>query len=198
MIPAQICDKLSCGQGEVYVTSYRVDKVKFTYGQRDGWTDGRTQEMTIPLRPERPRVKMLNIAIQMLSTIYQLSEAYMMCVQTSHDYDVSVSSLHDQQYSNLTHWGRVTHICVGKLNIIGSDNVIWTNAGILLIRPLGTKFSEILFRNQTFSFKKMHLKMSSAKWRPFCLGLHELIWYMQLIDSIERNDDLHTLSHIVV
>ena len=77
----------------------------------------------------------------------------------------------------------MTHICVGKLNIIGSDNglsprrrqaIIWTNAGILLIRPLGTKFSEILFRNQTFSFKKMHLKMSSAKWRPFCLGLNEL------------------------
>ena len=48
----------------------------------------------------------------------------------------------------LTHWGRVTHICVGKLTIIGSDNglspcrrqaVIWTNAGILLIRPLGKK-----------------------------------------------------------
>ena len=47
---------------------------------------------------------------------------------------------------NLTHWGRVTHICVGKLTIIGSDNglapgrrqaIIWTNAGILLIRPLG-------------------------------------------------------------
>ena len=46
----------------------------------------------------------------------------------------------------LTHWGGVTHICVSKLTIIGSDNglspgrrqaIIWTNAGILLIRPLG-------------------------------------------------------------
>ena len=26
----------------------------------------------------------------------------------------------------------------------------------------------------TFSFNKMHLKMSSAKWRPFCLGLDVL------------------------
>ena len=52
----------------------------------------------------------------------------------------------------LTHWGRVTHICVGKLTIIGSDNglsperrqaIIWTNAGILLIGSLGTNFSEI-------------------------------------------------------
>ena len=83
----------------------------------------------------------------------------------------------------LTHWGRVTHICVGKLAIIGSDNglspkrrqpIIWTNAGILLIGPLGTNFSEILIGCHTFSFTKMHLKMSSGKWRPFCLGLNVL------------------------
>ena len=51
---------------------------------------------------------------------------------------------------SLTHWGRVTHICIGKLTIIGSDNglspeqrqaIIWTNAGILLIWPLGTNFN---------------------------------------------------------
>ena len=84
----------------------------------------------------------------------------------------------------LTHWGRVTHIYVSKLTIIGSDNglspdrrqaIIWTNAGILLIGPLGTNFSEILIGIQTFSFKKMRLKMSSAKWRPFCLGLNVLM-----------------------
>ena len=81
---------------------------------------------------------------------------------------------------HLTHWDRVTHICVSELTIIGSDNglspgrrqaIIWTNDGILLIEHLGTNFSEILIGIQTFSFKKMHLKMSSAKWRPFCLGL---------------------------
>ena len=87
----------------------------------------------------------------------------------------------------LTHWGRVTHICVGKLTIIGSDNnglspgrpqpIIWTNAGILLIEPLGTNFSEILIGIQIFSFKKMCLKISSAKWRPFCLGLNVLNCY---------------------
>ena len=77
----------------------------------------------------------------------------------------------------------MTHICVGKLIIIGSDNgllsdrrqaIIWTNAGILLIGPLGTDFSEILIEIVTFSFNKMHLKMSSGKWRPFCLGLNVL------------------------
>ena len=85
---------------------------------------------------------------------------------------------------SLTHWGRATHICVSKLTIIGSDNglspvrrqaIIWTNAGILLIRTLGTNFSEILGEIDSFSFSKMHLKMSSAKWRLFGLGLNELI-----------------------
>ena len=58
----------------------------------------------------------------------------------------------DSCLSYLTHWGQVTYICVSKLTIIGSDNglsprrrqaIIWTNAGILLIGTLGTKFSEI-------------------------------------------------------
>ena len=74
------------------------------------------------------------------------------------------------------------YICVGNLAIIGSDNglspgllqvIIWTNAGILLIRTLGTNFSEILSYINSFLFKKMHLKMS-AKWRLFRLGLNEL------------------------
>ena len=55
------------------------------------------------------------------------------------------------------------------------DLIIWTNGGILLIGPLGTNFSEILVEFHTFSFKKMHLKMSSVKWRPFCFGLNVLI-----------------------
>ena len=76
----------------------------------------------------------------------------------------------------LTHWDRVTHTCVSKLTVIGSDNgfsprrrqaIIWTIAGILLIGPLGTNFSELLIGIQIFSFKNMHLKMSSAKWRRF-------------------------------
>ena len=83
----------------------------------------------------------------------------------------------------LTHWGRVTHICVSKLTIIGSDNglspdrrqaIIWTNAGLLSIGPLGTNFSEILIEILKFSFKKMHLKVSSAKRQPFCPGLNVL------------------------
>ena len=87
---------------------------------------------------------------------------------------------------NLTHCGRVTHICVSKLATIGSDNglspgrcqaIIWTNAGIMLIGPLGTNFSEILIEICTFSFQKMHLKMLYGKWRPCCLGLNVLKYH---------------------
>ena len=65
--------------------------------------------------------------------------------------------------------------------------IIWTNAGILLIGHLGTCFSEILIEIETFSFKKMHLKMSSAKTQPFCLGLNVLkvswlLWCLQNSD----------------
>ena len=76
------------------------------------------------------------------------------------------------------------HICVSKLTSIGSDNglspgwrqaIIWTNAGTLLIGPLWANFSEILIKILTFSFKKMHFEVSSAKWRPFCVGLNGLM-----------------------
>ena len=90
----------------------------------------------------------------------------------------------------------MTHVCVGDLTSIGSDNglspeqrqaIIWTNAGILLIRPLGTNFIEILIEIHAFSFKKMHLKMSSGKWRHFCLGLSVLAVY-----------DISLMFHVVI
>ena len=83
----------------------------------------------------------------------------------------------------LTPWGLVMHICVSKTNIIGSDNglspgrrqrIIWNNTGILLIGPLGTNLTEILIEIHAYSFKKMHLKMSSGKWQPFYLSLSVL------------------------
>ena len=61
----------------------------------------------------------------------------------------------------LAHWGWVTHICVSKLAIIGSDiglsprprlAIIWTNAGILLFGNLGTNFGEIFIEILPFSF----------------------------------------------
>ena len=111
-------------------------------------------------------------------------------------------------FNVLTHWGRVTHICVSEQTIIGSYNglspgrrqaIIWTSAGILLIGPLVTNFSEILIEIHTFLFKKMHLKMSSGKWRPFCLGLNVLIDdCMPMLSSSRRGfgQAMHLLVYV--
>ena len=93
------------------------------------------------------------------------------------------------------------HMCVTNLTINGSDNglspgrrqaIIWTNAGILLIGPLGINFSEIIIKINTFPFKKIHLKMSSVKQCLFSLSLNELHWDgtgsfdMQIIEIIHH------------
>ena len=67
------------------------------------------------------------------------------------------------EISSLTHWGRVTHICV------------WISAGILLIGPLGVNFSEILIEIKIFSFKKCIwkccLENGSHHARPQCVKM---------------------------
>ena len=102
-------------------------------------------------------------------------------------------------------WGRVTHICVSKLTCIDSDNglspgrrqdIIWTNDGILLIRTLGTNFSEILSEIYSFSFNKMHLKMSSAKWRLFRLGLNELNGITYFVSEIQVLKSRRSFAHV--
>ena len=85
--------------------------------------------------------------------------------------------------TELTRWDWVTHICISKLTIIGSNRslspgrhraIIWTNDGMLLIGPQGTNFREISIEIHTFSFKKIHLKMSSGKCRPHWLDPNAL------------------------
>ena len=88
--------------------------------------------------------------------------------------------------SNLTHWGWVTHICVSKLTIIGPDNglspgrhqaIIWTNAGILLIGPLGTNFSVKFNLNskifiQENALENVVCEMASILSRPQCVKIN--------------------------
>ena len=88
--------------------------------------------------------------------------------QQKYLYIASVSCVHSiMSIIVLTHWGRVTLICVGNLIIIGLDNglsphrrqaIISTNAGILLIGPPGTNFRKISIEILTSLFKKMRLK----------------------------------------
>ena len=85
---------------------------------------------------------------------------------------------------NLTHWGGVKHISVGKLTIIGSDNglspgqrqaIIWTNDGILVTGPPVPNFTETSIKIHIFSFKKMHLNMLSGNCWLSCLSLYVLL-----------------------
>ena len=102
----------------------------------------------------------------------------------------------------LTHWGRATHICVGNLTIIASDNglspgrsqaIIWTNAGILLIRPLRTNFNEILIGSQTFSFV---CEMACTLSRPQCVKAEDiLIRDNRWCDEFNRPCVVLTISH---
>ena len=94
-----------------------------------------------------------------------------------------------QQPKALTHWGRVTHICVSDLNSIGSDNglspgrhqaIIWTNAGILLIWPLERNFSENSIESNIFIHKNaiesVVCEMAFILSRPQCVN-HEFAAY---------------------
>ena len=98
----------------------------------------------------------------------------------------------------LTRGGRVTHICVRKLNIICSDNglspgrrqaIIWTNAGILLIRPLGTNFSEI---SKSIYF---HLRKWIWKCRLIASILSRPQWVKPMSTTIRATKTVFCQSH---
>ena len=92
------------------------------------------------------------------------------------------------KYYGLTHWGWVTHRCVGKLTIFGSDNgllpdrrqaIIWTSAGILLNGPLQTNFSEILNWNsnifiQENAVENVVCEMAAILSQPQCVNTLKL------------------------
>ena len=139
----------------------------------------------------------MRVTFYTANMLYQIEKLHVGNTFHLHNY-----RLRFHRWISLTHWGRVTHMCVHKLIIIGSDNglspgrrqaIIWTNAGILLIWPLGTNFNEILIEIHTFSFKKMHLKMSSEKRQSFCLSLNVLTksigeqpWIQKSVISIDQ------------
>ena len=79
------------------------------------------------------------------------------------------------------HYGRETHICASKLGAIDSDNglspvrcqvIIWTNAGLIPIGPLGSYLSEIVIKAIFIQEKAVEM---SAKQKPFHPGFNVLI-----------------------
>ena len=74
----------------------------------------------------------------------------------------------------------MTHICLSKLDIIGSDKglspeqrqaIIWTNAGILSIRHLRTNFSQILIKFSNIFIQENAFENAVCEIAAIFLGL---------------------------
>ena len=82
-------------------------------------------------------------------------------------------------YSQLTHWGRVTHISISKLTSISSNNGLtptsylnqWWNV------VNWNKLQWNLKQNSYIFIQENAFEMSSEKWRSFCLDLNVLSVY---------------------
>ena len=87
---------------------------------------------------------------------------------------------------NELNWGRVMHICVNELTIIGSDNGLLPGCvkplsdtdGLLLIGNLGTNFSEILNEIYIFvqdnGFENVVCKMLAILSQPLCVNIKQI------------------------
>ena len=100
----------------------------------------------------------------------------------SHCLPIFLSSYGITRSSELSHlpychiYASVNQVSIGSdngLSPIRRQAIIETNAEILSTGLTRTNSSEILIKIQNFSFTKMSLKISSAKWRPICPGRDE-------------------------
>ena len=78
----------------------------------------------------------------------------------------------------LTHSGFVTHLSINDLHWFRQWLGTWHQAITWTSYDLWTNFCEIWTKIQNLSIKKIHLKISSAKWRPFCscLSVSTITW----------------------
>ena len=122
-------------------------------------------------------IKSIDLKFSTVSNLLSANE-YSFVIRQLHRWNIDLA---------LTHWGQVTHICISNLTIMDSNNVfsfgrrrtiVWTNAGLLVIGPLGINYSEILIKFHMFSFKK-------------CIGSDEeniSMWWC-------RHDDTNVSNH---
>ena len=85
---------------------------------------------------------------------------------------------------SVTYWDRVTHICVGNLITIGSDNglspgrcqvIIWTNTGIHIVYWTTRNTPQWNVNRNSYIYIQGNTFVNVCKWRQFCLGLNMLI-----------------------
>ena len=88
-------------------------------------------------------------------------------------------------YVGLTHCGVVTSygvVDIGQQIVSGNglshvrrQSITWTKCWRVIQYELSrTNFNELWIKIPSFSFREIYLKVSSAKWRPFCPCLNSL------------------------
>ena len=103
----------------------------------------------------------------------------------------------DYKITHLTHWNRVTHICVSKhighhwfsqwLVACSAPSHYLNKCWGIFNWTLQTNFSKIWIEIQAFSLNRMHFKLPSAKRRSFCFGLKVLNETFQSYNYITSN-----------
>ena len=107
------------------------------------------------------------------------SPAFCQCFAVANIMSLGTSWIISYKHWLLTHWSRVTHICINKLRIIGSDNsllpgrrqvIIWTSTGTLSI-GLQWNFNQNLdIFIQENAFEYVVWKMAAILSRPPCVN----------------------------
>ena len=121
--------------------------------------------------------------------------------------------MHGSLLLALTHWGRMTHICVSKLTIIGSDiglspgrhqAIIWTNAGIFFQHwTPRNKFQWHFNRNpylfiQENSFESVVWKMAAMLYRPQCVNTIASQWDILEVAELLSESSEGTRRRVVI
>ena len=91
-------------------------------------------------------------------------------------------------------YASVNRVSIGSGNVLspfGSKPLPKPNGGLLSIRLMGTNFNESRIGILSFSFKKMHLKLSSAKWRPLGPVGDELKGAIHCNNMLQKESNIH-------
>ena len=76
--------------------------------------------------------------------------------------------------SYMRQWNRQSLIQIMVCRLLGTKPFPEPMLGYCQLQTQGSNINETRIEIQAFAFRKMHLKISFRKWRPFCLGLNML------------------------
>ena len=126
-------------------------------------------------------------------TAVQIFEIYIYLLVTIY-IRVDLSEHLSEMYPRAPYWLSVNFGSGnGSIGTVMPQTIPWVNVYTVCamkIGSVGTNFSEILIRINIFSFKRVHLKMSSAKGWPFCLGLNVLKLKFERTVDFNEHDEL--------